>query len=185
MPPPPFRLRDVVVTPPPPPPATSVRGDPPAGRPPLGDTDRPTGALPAARVLVGEPRCLHGRAAAQGAPQHDRERTGFAGRRPEPVVLGSSNVPAGAEPAAPALGWFRPQRCPDPLRGSVSSMRPWPRNRTRAPKEGVMDLNVVAVTGRLAADPELRFTFNGTKVGSLRVAITRMKRKGEDRAGAD
>ena len=48
-----------------------------------------------------------------------------------------------------------------------------------------MDLNVVAVTGRLAADPELRFTFNGTKVGSLRVAITRMKRKGEDRAGAD
>ena len=48
-----------------------------------------------------------------------------------------------------------------------------------------MDLNIVAITGRLAADPELHFTGNGTDVTTLRIAVGRMKRQGEQRAGAD
>jgi single-strand DNA-binding protein len=53
------------------------------------------------------------------------------------------------------------------------------------PKEGAMDLNIVAITGRLAADPELHSTGNGTDVATLRIAVGRMKRQGEQRAGAD
>ena len=48
-----------------------------------------------------------------------------------------------------------------------------------------MDLNIVAVTGRLAADPELHSTGNGTDVTTLRIAVGRMKRQGEQRADAD
>jgi len=48
-----------------------------------------------------------------------------------------------------------------------------------------MDLNTVAITGRLAADPELHSTGNGTDVTTLRIAVGRMKRQGEQRAGAD
>jgi single-strand DNA-binding protein len=48
-----------------------------------------------------------------------------------------------------------------------------------------MDLNIVAITGRLAADPELHSTGNGTDVTTLRIAVGRMKRQGEQRAGAD
>jgi single-strand DNA-binding protein len=48
-----------------------------------------------------------------------------------------------------------------------------------------MDLNIVAITGRLAADPELHSTGNGTDVTTLRIAIGRMKRQGEQRADAD
>ena len=48
-----------------------------------------------------------------------------------------------------------------------------------------MDLNLVAITGRLAADPELHSTGNGTDVTTLRIAVGRMKRQGEQRAGAD
>jgi single-strand DNA-binding protein len=48
-----------------------------------------------------------------------------------------------------------------------------------------MDLNLVAVTGRLAADPDLHSTGNGTDVTTLRIAVGRMKRQGEQRAGAD
>jgi single-strand DNA-binding protein len=48
-----------------------------------------------------------------------------------------------------------------------------------------MDLNLVAITGRLAADPELHSTGNGTEVTTLRVAVGRMKRQGEQRADAD
>jgi len=48
-----------------------------------------------------------------------------------------------------------------------------------------MDLNIVAITGRLAADPELHSTGNGTDVTTLRIAVGRMKRQGEQRAHAD
>jgi single-strand DNA-binding protein len=48
-----------------------------------------------------------------------------------------------------------------------------------------MDLNIVAITGRLAADPELHSTGNGTEVTTLRIAVGRMKRQGKQRAGAD
>jgi single-strand DNA-binding protein len=48
-----------------------------------------------------------------------------------------------------------------------------------------MDLNLVAITGRLAADPELHSTGNGTDVTTLRIAVGRMKRQGEQRPGAD
>jgi single-strand DNA-binding protein len=48
-----------------------------------------------------------------------------------------------------------------------------------------MDLNIVAITGRLAADPELHSTGNGTDVTTLRIAVGRMKRQGEQRADAD
>jgi single-strand DNA-binding protein len=48
-----------------------------------------------------------------------------------------------------------------------------------------MDLNIVAITGRLAADPDLHSTGNGTDVATLRIAVGRMKRQGEQRAGAD
>jgi single-strand DNA-binding protein len=48
-----------------------------------------------------------------------------------------------------------------------------------------MDLNITAITGRLAADPELHSTGNGTDVTTLRIAVGRMKRQGEQRAGAD
>jgi single-strand DNA-binding protein len=48
-----------------------------------------------------------------------------------------------------------------------------------------MDLNIVAVTGRLAADPELHSTGNGTDVTTLRIAVGRMKRQGEERSDAD
>jgi single-strand DNA-binding protein len=48
-----------------------------------------------------------------------------------------------------------------------------------------MDLNLVAITGRLAADPELHSTGNGTDVTTLRIAVGRMKRQGEQRADAD
>ena len=48
-----------------------------------------------------------------------------------------------------------------------------------------MDLNLVAITGRLAADPELHSTGTGTDVTTLRIAVGRMKRQGEQRAGAD
>jgi single-strand DNA-binding protein len=48
-----------------------------------------------------------------------------------------------------------------------------------------MDLNIVATTGRLAADPELHSTGNGTDVTTLRIAVGRMKRQGEQRPGAD
>jgi single-strand DNA-binding protein len=98
--------------------------------------------------------------------------------------VGSSNVLAGMEPASPALGPVRPQRCPDPLPASVLVHAAWARNRTRA-KEGAMDLNLVAITGRLAADPDLHSTGNGTDVTTLRIAVGRMKRQGEQRPGAD
>jgi single-stranded DNA-binding protein len=42
-----------------------------------------------------------------------------------------------------------------------------------------MDLNIVAITGRLAADPELHSTGNGIEVTTLRIAVGRMKRQGE------
>jgi single-strand DNA-binding protein len=48
-----------------------------------------------------------------------------------------------------------------------------------------MDLNIVAITGRLAADPELHSTGNGTDVTTLRIAVGRMKRQVEQRADAD
>ena len=48
-----------------------------------------------------------------------------------------------------------------------------------------MDLNLVAITGRLAADPELHSTGNGTDVTRLRIAVGRVKRQGEQRPGAD
>jgi single-strand DNA-binding protein len=48
-----------------------------------------------------------------------------------------------------------------------------------------MDLNIVAITGRLTADPELHSTGNGTDVTTLRIAVGRMKRQGEQRPGAD
>jgi single-strand DNA-binding protein len=48
-----------------------------------------------------------------------------------------------------------------------------------------MDLNIVAITGRLAADPELHSTGNGTDVTTLRIAVGRMKRQGEQRSDAD
>jgi single-strand DNA-binding protein len=48
-----------------------------------------------------------------------------------------------------------------------------------------MDLNVVAITGRLAADPALHSTANGTDVTTLRVAIGRPRRQSEQRADAD
>jgi single-strand DNA-binding protein len=48
-----------------------------------------------------------------------------------------------------------------------------------------MDLNVVAITGRLAADPTLHSTANGTDVTTLRVAISRPRRQSEQRADAD
>lgn len=50
----------------------------------------------------------------------------------EDAALGSSNVLAGKEPASPALGSVRPQRCPDPLPASVLVHAAWARNRTRA-----------------------------------------------------
>jgi single-strand DNA-binding protein len=52
----------------------------------------------------------------------------------------------------------------------------------RAPTKGqqVSNLNVVAITGNLTKDPELRSTHSGTPVCSLRVAVnTRVKRDGE------
>ena len=48
-----------------------------------------------------------------------------------------------------------------------------------------MDLNIVAITGRLAADPELHSTGNGTDVATLRIAVGRMRRQGEQRTDAD
>ena len=48
-----------------------------------------------------------------------------------------------------------------------------------------MDLNVVAITGRLAADPERYATGNGTDVTMLRVAVGRPKRRGQERSEAD
>ncbi|HEX8132547.1 MAG TPA: single-stranded DNA-binding protein [Actinomycetes bacterium] len=48
-----------------------------------------------------------------------------------------------------------------------------------------MDLNVVAITGRLTADPTLHSTANGTDVTTLRVAISRPRRQSEQRADAD
>jgi single stranded DNA-binding protein len=48
-----------------------------------------------------------------------------------------------------------------------------------------MDLNIVAITGRLAADPELHSTGNGTDVTTLRIAVGRMRRQGEQHTDAD
>jgi len=48
-----------------------------------------------------------------------------------------------------------------------------------------MDLNVVTVTGRLAADPEPYATGNGSDVTRLRVAVGRPKRPGQQRSEAD
>jgi single-strand DNA-binding protein len=48
-----------------------------------------------------------------------------------------------------------------------------------------MDLNVVAITGRLTADPTLHSTANGTDVTTLRVAISWPRRQSEQRADAD
>jgi single stranded DNA-binding protein len=70
------------------------------------------------------------------------------------------------------------------LPASVLVHAAWARNRTRA-KEGAMDLNIVAITGRLAADPELHSTGNGTDVTTLRIAVGRMRRQGEQRTDAD
>src|SRR5829696_1154819 len=73
---------------------------------------------------------------------------------------------------------------PTPCRPACSSMPPGLATAPE-PKEGAMDLNVVAITGRLAADPELHSTGNGTDVTTLRIAVGRMKRQGEQRPGAD
>jgi len=48
-----------------------------------------------------------------------------------------------------------------------------------------MDLNLVAITGRLAADPRLYATGDGTGVTTLRVAVARAKQNGERSAEAD
>ncbi len=48
-----------------------------------------------------------------------------------------------------------------------------------------MDLNLVAITGRLAADPRLHATGDGTDVTTLRVAVARARRNGEQSAEAD
>lgn len=42
-------------------------------------------------------------------------------------------------------------------------------------------LNVVVLTGRLTADPELKTTANGTSVCSFSIAVDRRYRSGEDR----
>lgn len=42
-------------------------------------------------------------------------------------------------------------------------------------------LNVVVLTGRLTADPELKTTNNGTSVCSFSIAVDRRYRSGEDR----
>ncbi len=42
-------------------------------------------------------------------------------------------------------------------------------------------LNVVVLTGRLTADPELKTTTNGTSVCSFSIAVDRRYRSGEDR----
>src|SRR5215204_900852 len=73
---------------------------------------------------------------------------------------------------------------PTPCPPACSSMPPGLATAPE-PKEGAMDLNIVAITGRLAADPELHSTGNGTDVTTLRIAVGRMKRQGEQRADAD
>ena len=45
-------------------------------------------------------------------------------------------------------------------------------------------MNSVNITGRLTADPELKTTKSDTQVGSLRLAVQRPRRGGEDQ-GAD
>jgi hypothetical protein len=55
---------------------------------------------------------------ARGTPER-RTAAGSAGGMKGNAALGSSNVLAGKEPASPALGSLRPQRCPDPLPASV------------------------------------------------------------------
>jgi hypothetical protein len=74
----------------------------------------------------------HGRAGRQGAPQGGVQSTGSAEACIGDAALGSSNILAGREPASPALGSVRPQRCPDPLPASVLVHAAWARNRTRA-----------------------------------------------------
>jgi len=43
----------------------------------------------------------------------------------------------------------------------------------------VSDLNLVALTGRIGKDPEVRYTGGGTAVANTRMAVTR-RRKGKD-----
>ncbi len=123
---------------------------------------------------------MHGRATAQGAPQGDVERTGFAGFDPADIALGSSKVLAGKEPASPALVLFRPQLCPDPLRVSVLVHAALASQPHPSPKEGAMSTdNFVTVVGNLTDDPELRFTPQGTAVANFRLAVTARVRDGD------
>lgn len=46
-------------------------------------------------------------------------------------------------------------------------------------------LNQVVLIGRLAADPEIRYTPSGTAVGKLRLAVQRPKRQDGQDPGAD
>ena len=48
-----------------------------------------------------------------------------------------------------------------------------------------MDLNVVTITGRLADDPRSHAANDGADVTTLRVAVSRPKRPGQQRSQAD
>jgi len=90
------------------------------------------GLLAGLGMLAGEP---HGRMVAlagKGHPRTASKRSASPEACRWDAALGSSNVLAGREPASPALGSVRPQRCPDPLPASVLVHAAWTRNRTRA-----------------------------------------------------
>src|SRR5215207_917478 len=102
----------------------------------------------------------------------------------------------GTPPWAPPTFWPAGPRLPRPSARPAPNVAPPPCPAARSPmppglatapepKEGAMDLNIVAITGRLAADPELHSTGNGTDVTTLRIAVGRMKRQGEQRSDAD
>lgn len=48
-----------------------------------------------------------------------------------------------------------------------------------------LDLNTICCTGRLGTAPELRYTQDGTAVTNFRLAVNRMKRRGEEQSTAD
>src|SRR5215213_3922707 len=107
-------------------------------------------------VLVRAARS-HGGAGRQGAPQDGAQSTASPEAGMEDAALGSSNVPAGKEPAASRRVALIPATTlPRPLPARLPDHAAGARQHTE-PKEGAMD-TFVTVVGNLTDDPELRFT---------------------------
>lgn len=76
-----------------------------------------------------------------------------------------------------------PSQCSVPL-GRLGGADRCPINHHRPPQGGIERMNSVQLTGRLTAGVQTRTTNGGTQVASLRLAIQRPRKDGEDQ-GAD